>query len=151
MTHVKSWKSTRNPYKFVSFASVLKTKVSGKQSRCHTPYSGFNSVDWLSPASKSRYGWNTAKATYILNTTNQPTIEHPSVLFCLWHIMYSIIQIWIEHSCTLDSWIVLGNAIRNWWSASSALFTNMAHHDFYVADAVYMGAKNPNVSQNLLY
>ena len=25
----------------------------------------------LSPASKSRYGWNTAKATYILNATNQ--------------------------------------------------------------------------------
>ena len=28
--------------------------------------------DWLSPASKSRYSWNTAKATLILNTTNRP-------------------------------------------------------------------------------
>ena len=42
---IKSWNSTRNPYKFVSIASVLKTKVSGKQSHCHTPYSRFNSVD----------------------------------------------------------------------------------------------------------
>ena len=32
-----------------------------------------NFRDWLSSASKSRYGWNTAKATYILNTTNWPT------------------------------------------------------------------------------
>ena len=29
--------------------------------------------DWLSPASKSRYDWNIAKATVILNTTNPPT------------------------------------------------------------------------------
>ena len=29
--------------------------------------------DWLSPASKSRYGWKIAKSTLILKTTNQPT------------------------------------------------------------------------------
>ena len=28
--------------------------------------------DWLSPASKSRYGWKIAKSTLILKTTNQP-------------------------------------------------------------------------------
>ena len=28
--------------------------------------------DWLSPASMSWYGWNTAEATLIFNTTNQP-------------------------------------------------------------------------------
>ena len=32
--------------------------------------------DWLSPASKSRYGWNTTKATQILNTTN-PNLRRP--------------------------------------------------------------------------
>ena len=31
--------------------------------------------DWLSPASKSRYGWKIAKSTSILKTTNQPTNE----------------------------------------------------------------------------
>ena len=30
--------------------------------------------DWLSPASKSRYGWKIAKSTLILKTTNQPTL-----------------------------------------------------------------------------
>ena len=29
--------------------------------------------DWLSPASKLRYGWKIAKSTLILKTTNQPT------------------------------------------------------------------------------
>ena len=29
--------------------------------------------DWLSPASKSRYGWKIAKSTLIKKTTNQPT------------------------------------------------------------------------------
>ena len=29
--------------------------------------------DWLSPASKSRYGWKIAKSTLILKTTNQPS------------------------------------------------------------------------------
>ena len=28
--------------------------------------------DWLSPASKSRYGWKIAKSTLVLKTTNQP-------------------------------------------------------------------------------
>ena len=28
--------------------------------------------DWLSPASKSRYGWKIAKSTLFLKTTNQP-------------------------------------------------------------------------------
>ena len=32
--------------------------------------------DWLSPASKSRYGWTIAKSTLILKTTNQPTNTH---------------------------------------------------------------------------
>ena len=31
--------------------------------------------DWLSPASKSRYGWKIAKSTLILKTTKQPTID----------------------------------------------------------------------------
>ena len=30
--------------------------------------------DWLSPASKSRYGWKIAKSTLILKTTNQPIV-----------------------------------------------------------------------------
>ena len=30
--------------------------------------------DWLSPASKLRYGWKIAKSTLILKTTNQPII-----------------------------------------------------------------------------
>ena len=32
--------------------------------------------DWLSPASKSRYGWKIAKSTLILKTTNQPNLTH---------------------------------------------------------------------------
>ena len=32
--------------------------------------------DWLSPASKSRYGWKIAKLTLILKTTNQPSRGH---------------------------------------------------------------------------
>ena len=31
--------------------------------------------DWLSPASKSRYGWKIAKSTLILKTTNQPIYQ----------------------------------------------------------------------------
>ena len=31
--------------------------------------------DWLSPASKSRYGWKIAKSTLILKTTNQPSFQ----------------------------------------------------------------------------
>ena len=31
--------------------------------------------DWLSPASKSRYGWKIAKSTLILKTTNQQSIK----------------------------------------------------------------------------
>ena len=38
-----------------------------------SPPRHLNFRDWLSPASKSQYGWNTAKATKILNTTNQQT------------------------------------------------------------------------------
>ena len=38
-----------------------------------SPPRHLNFRNCLSPASKSRYGWNTAKATQILNTTNQPT------------------------------------------------------------------------------
>ena len=57
---IKSWNSTRNPCKFVSIASVLKTKVPGKQSRCHTPYSGFNSVkqSWSNPLCHIAKAWN---------------------------------------------------------------------------------------------
>ena len=43
-----------------------------------SPPRHLNFRDWLSPASKSRYGWNTAKATRILNTTNQPTNQRSS-------------------------------------------------------------------------
>ena len=32
--------------------------------------------DWLSPASKSRYGWNTAKSTKILKKPNQPNFVY---------------------------------------------------------------------------
>ena len=35
--------------------------------------------DWLSPASKSRYGWKIAKSTLILKTTNQPTNQLPEL------------------------------------------------------------------------
>ena len=49
---------------------------------------GFNSRsrrydfrDWLSPASKSQYGWKVAKATKILKTTNQPTLTYVVVYF----------------------------------------------------------------------
>ena len=31
--------------------------------------------DWLSPASKSRYGWKIAKSTLVLKTINQPTLQ----------------------------------------------------------------------------
>ena len=41
---IKPWNQSRNAYKFVSIAWVLKTKVSGKQSHCHTPHSRFKSV-----------------------------------------------------------------------------------------------------------
>ena len=34
--------------------------------------------DWLSPASKTRYGWKIAKSTLILKTTNQPTNQTPA-------------------------------------------------------------------------
>ena len=40
--------------------------------------------DWLSPASKSRYGWKIAKSTLILETTNQPIFPHVSrSLLCI--------------------------------------------------------------------
>ena len=39
----------------------------------------YNFRDWLSPASKSRYGCNTTTATLILNSTNQPTNRHSKV------------------------------------------------------------------------
>ena len=32
--------------------------------------------DWLSPASKSRYGWKIAKSTLLIKTTNQPTNQY---------------------------------------------------------------------------
>ena len=42
--------------------------------------------DWLSPASKSRYGWKIAKSTLILKTTNQPIrldfINYTSLISC---------------------------------------------------------------------
>ena len=37
--------------------------------------------DWLSPASKSRYGWKFAKSTLILKTTNQPTKQRVTRLY----------------------------------------------------------------------
>ena len=37
--------------------------------------------DWLSPASKSRYGWKIAKSTLILKTTNQPRNAHVNMNF----------------------------------------------------------------------
>ena len=36
--------------------------------------------DWLSPASKSRYGWKTAKSTLILKN-NQPTNQHEWIIY----------------------------------------------------------------------
>ena len=43
--------------------------------------------DWLSPASKSRYGWKIAKSTSILKTTNQPTnVEGQQELRPLLHV-----------------------------------------------------------------
>ena len=36
----------------------------------------WNFRDWLSPASKSRYGWKIAKSTLILKTTNQQPTKH---------------------------------------------------------------------------
>ena len=44
---------------------------------------------WLSPASKSRYAWNTAKATKILNTTNKPTCTY--FMYCSWRNITSIV------------------------------------------------------------
>ena len=41
--------------------------------------SGLATSDWLSPASKSRYGWKIAKSTLILKTTSQP--NHDLFLF----------------------------------------------------------------------
>ena len=39
--------------------------------------------DWLSPASKSRYGWKIAKSTLILKTTNQPKYGQVWFPLCL--------------------------------------------------------------------
>ena len=42
--------------------------------------------DWLSPASKSRYGWKIAKSTLILKTTNQPNIKFTNkILLKYWY------------------------------------------------------------------
>ena len=35
--------------------------------------------DWLSPASKSRYGWKIAKSTLIIKTTNNPVLYFDEV------------------------------------------------------------------------
>ena len=46
--------------------------------------------DWLSPASKSRYGWKIAKSTLILKTTNQPTLHPwfwPTYICTYWQIV----------------------------------------------------------------
>ena len=67
--------------------------------------------DWLSPASKSRYGWKIAKSTLIRKTTNQPTnvllIQYTSnsnknnkgtieLNFCVINIQYAI------HICGIE-------------------------------------------------
>ena len=38
--------------------------------------------DWLSPASKSRYGWNTTDTTLILNTTRN-NLNPSKALYCI--------------------------------------------------------------------
>ena len=54
--------------------------------------------DWLSPASKSRYGWKIAKSTLILKTTNQPTIAFSTFLWpgLQWFIFwYSLLTLFV--------------------------------------------------------
>ena len=46
--------------------------------------------DWLSPASKSRYGWKIAKSTLILKTTNQLSIE---LKMAFRHLDYGIVDL----------------------------------------------------------
>ena len=50
--------------------------------------------DWLSPASKSRYGWKIAKSTLILKTTNQPTHDHNSFMFNRTLVLHNVIFYW---------------------------------------------------------
>ena len=45
-----------------------------KWSECDSRSCRYDFRDWLSPASKSRYGWNIANTTSILKTTNQPIL-----------------------------------------------------------------------------
>ena len=48
--------------------------------------------DWLSPASKSRYGWKIAKSTLIIKTTNQAILIH-----VLWP--FTLLQHWTVWCC----------------------------------------------------
>ena len=51
-----------------------------------SPSRHLNFRDWLYPASKSRYGWNAAKTTYILNTTNHQNYFYAQPLIPLGHL-----------------------------------------------------------------
>ena len=70
---INSWNSTRNPYIFVSFASVLKTKVSGKQSHCHTQYSRFNSMITLRYTELRHFTYGT-RPTFAKPPPTQPQL-----------------------------------------------------------------------------
>ena len=63
--------------------------------------------DWLSPASKSRYGWKIAKSTLILKTTNQP------ILNLLIELIIPSQQRWRGYSnAAVRGW--LGEWVREW-------------------------------------
>ena len=71
--------------------------------------------DWLSPASKSRYGWKIAKSTLILKTTNQ---QPTSVLFFVISIAFSQVKVSIRsrklglRRCSLCQTLILLTAIH---------------------------------------
>ena len=78
--------------------------------------------DWLSPASKSRYGWKIAKSTLILKTTNQPTYPSHSIL--CFRLFYS--------SCVQP--MNFSTACCTWCTLLQGLQVSRLQHNFNVVD-----------------
>ena len=85
---------TDRPSRGSSGGRVVKLLACGARGQgFDSPPPHLNFRDWLSPASKSRYGWNTAKATWIFNTnqpTNQPTNNYASSSHSFWLSHFSV-------------------------------------------------------------
>ena len=65
-------------YPLSTFISICRQLMKYFLIQNDTPPRLLNFRYCFSPASKARYGWNTAKATKILNTTNQPSKASPA-------------------------------------------------------------------------